>query len=145
MGEDIAAKVHLIFQDNQSTIAMVAKRDGKPRTKYIKVCQEYVHERLSTSKVEVQYVSTQKMLADLFTKAFGGERFHTFAEALLGKRRFLHSSNKGAKSKQAQQGMSIRQEMTAVTLKTVLALIKRNTYVTVIFEQSDFEVNCREI
>jgi hypothetical protein len=41
--------------------------------------------------------------------------------------------------------MSVRQEMTAVTLKTVLALIKRNTYVTVIFERSDFEVNCREI
>ena len=57
-----------------------------------------MHEQLPTSEVEVQYIHTSWMLADILTKAFGGEHFHDLAEILLEKHHFLHSSNRGAKN-----------------------------------------------
>jgi len=98
MDDDLLTNVHLIYQDNQSTIALVQKGGGKQRTKYIKVRQEYIHERLGTSEVEIAYSKTCDMLADIFTKGLGGDQFHTLAEAVLGKHRFSYSSNGGAKS-----------------------------------------------
>ncbi len=97
--EDVITNVHLIYQDNHSTTVLVTKKDTrqeKPRTKYMKVRQEFVRERLATGEVEVRYIKTSLMLADLFTKALGGEQFHKSAEALLGKHRFSHFSNRGA-------------------------------------------------
>jgi hypothetical protein len=71
MDTDFVSDVHLIYQDNQSTIAMVKKLDGKPKTKYMKARQQYVHECLSTAEVEIKYIRTSEMLGEVFTKAFG--------------------------------------------------------------------------
>jgi len=97
MDEDLVTNKHLIYQDNQSMITMVKKGGGKQCTKYIKVRQVYVHERLGTSELEIECIKTHDMLADIFTKGLGGEQFHTLAEASLGKHRFSYSSNGGAK------------------------------------------------
>jgi len=72
--EDVITNVHLIYQDNHSTTVLVTKKDTrqeKPRTKYMKVRQEFVRERLATGEVEVRYIKTSLMLADFFTKALG--------------------------------------------------------------------------
>jgi hypothetical protein len=42
LDDDIVTNVHLVYQDNQSTIALVKNRGRKSRSKYIKVRQEYV-------------------------------------------------------------------------------------------------------
>jgi len=97
--EDVITDMHLIYQDNQSTMVLVTKKDArqeKPRTKYMKVRQEFVCECLATGEIEVKYIKTSLMLVDLFTKALGGEQLHKLAEALLGKHRFSHFSNRGA-------------------------------------------------
>ena len=100
INQDVVTDVHLIYQDNQSKTALVMKKDArqdKPRTKYMKVRQEFARERLASGEVEVKYIKTSLMLADLFTKALGGEQFHNLAEAILGRHRFSHFSNRGAK------------------------------------------------
>jgi hypothetical protein len=96
MDEDIKRNVHLIYQDNQPMITLVKKGGGKQRIKYIKVKQEYVHERLGTLELEIEYIKMHDMLADILTNGLGGEQLHTLAEAILGKQRFLYSSNGGA-------------------------------------------------
>jgi hypothetical protein len=75
MNEDLITNVHLIYQDNQSTIMLVKNGGGKQRTKYIKVRQEYIHERLGTSEVEIEYVKTHEMLADIPLRHLAGSNF----------------------------------------------------------------------
>jgi hypothetical protein len=92
---DFVTNVHLVYQDNKSTLAMVMTGGGKPRTKYMKVREEFVKERLKTWKVALQYVST----ADLLTKPLGGELYHSPTQKLLGGHRYECLNNRGAKGK----------------------------------------------
>jgi hypothetical protein len=73
MEEDFVKDIHLIHQDNKSTMTMVISGGGKPRTKYMQVHEEYVTERLQSGEVVLKYVNTKNMLADLLTKPLGGE------------------------------------------------------------------------
>jgi hypothetical protein len=58
LNDDIITNVHLVYQDNQSTIALVKNAGGKSRSKYMKVRQEYVKERLGTLELEIVYICT---------------------------------------------------------------------------------------
>ncbi len=63
MNDDFVMNVHLVYQDNQLTIALVKRSTAsKPRSKYFKVRQEYVTEGLATSELEIQYMKTGKCL-----------------------------------------------------------------------------------
>ncbi len=93
---DFVTNVHWIYQDNKSAIPVVKHGGGKPCMKYMKVREEYLKERLKTGEVEIEYVKTHDMLANVLTKPLGGELFHTFVNKLLG-HRFACLSNKGAK------------------------------------------------
>jgi hypothetical protein len=42
MKEDLVTNVHLVLQDNTSTITLVTKGGGKPRSNYMKVRQEHL-------------------------------------------------------------------------------------------------------
>lgn len=90
MDDDFVTNVHLVYQDNQSMIALVKSKYNthKPRSKYFKVRQEYVRDRLNTKELEIEYMKTGKMLADIRTKPLGGEHFHMIAYAILGNHRF---------------------------------------------------------
>jgi hypothetical protein len=96
---DFVTDVHLVYQDNKSTLAMVTTGGGKPRTKYMKVREEFVKERLKTWEAALQYVSTKQMLADLLTKPLGGELYHSRTQKLLGSHRYECLNNRGAKGK----------------------------------------------
>ena len=91
--------VHLVYQDNKPTITIVTTGGGKARTKYMKVREEYVKERLVTKELEIEYVRTHLMLADVLTKPLGGEDFHSLVRLLLGRTKFQtsYASNRGAK------------------------------------------------
>jgi hypothetical protein len=98
MDDDFVTNVHLVYQDNQSTIALVKSesKTHKPRSKYFKVHQEYVKERLQTSELEIEYMKTGEMLADILTKPLTGEHFHVIAHVILGGHRYGCLSNRGA-------------------------------------------------
>jgi hypothetical protein len=74
---DFITDVHLVYQNNKSTLAMVTTGGGKPRTKYMKVRKEYAKEHLKTWEVVLECISTKQMLADLLTKPLGGELYRT--------------------------------------------------------------------
>jgi hypothetical protein len=45
---EVLDNVHLVYQDNKPTMTIVTKSGGQPRTKYMKVREKYVMERLGT-------------------------------------------------------------------------------------------------
>jgi hypothetical protein len=96
--------VHLVYQDNKPAITIVTTGSGKARTKYMRVRAEYVKERLKSKELEVEYVSTSNMLADVLTKPLSGEGYHDLVRLLLGRNKFQSSyaGNRGAKSNVAQ-------------------------------------------
>jgi hypothetical protein len=66
MDDNFVTNVHLVYQDNQSTIALVkTSSKANSRSKYMKVRQEYVRERLGTSELEIEFLRTSEMLADI--------------------------------------------------------------------------------
>jgi hypothetical protein len=98
---EVVNDVHLVYQDNQLTITIVTKGGGQARTKYMKVREEYVRERLETKQLEIEYVKTDTMLADVLTKPLSGEDFHKLVRLLRGRSKFQtsYASNMGAKKK----------------------------------------------
>jgi hypothetical protein len=108
MMEDFVTETHVVYQDNQSTIKIVMNggKEGKQRSKYMKVRAAYVYERLCTTELMIEYLHTSKMVADLLTKPLGGELFHRHAQTALG--RLPAMCNRGAKrkttGKRGQQG-----------------------------------------
>ncbi len=93
MNDDLVTNVHQVYQDNTSTITIVKYGGGKARSKYMKVREEYVKEHLNTGELEISYVKTTDMFADILTKPLGGELFHHIVKHILG----LYLSNRGAK------------------------------------------------
>ncbi len=83
MGEDLTKERMTVYQDNTSKISLVTKGGGKPRNKYMKVRQEMVKERVDKKDVDIIYIKTCRMLADILTKPMSGEKFYKFVRALL--------------------------------------------------------------
>ena len=76
--------VPVVKQDNTSTISLVTKGGGQYRTKYLKVRQAFVKERVDCGDIVVQYLPTKDMLADAFTKPLQGELFRLMTRRING-------------------------------------------------------------
>ena len=61
----------IIFGDNQSSIALSKNPQYHPRTKHIDIKHHFIREKVEEGSVEIKYISTEKMVADLLTKAHG--------------------------------------------------------------------------
>ena len=82
MGLVLAEKVRL-FGDNQSAIAIASNPIQHARTKHIDVRYHFVREVIKEGMVEVQYISTQNMKADMLTKALPLNKFMKCLEGLM--------------------------------------------------------------
>jgi hypothetical protein len=102
MDTDLIDTPFVLYQDNKSTITLVETGGGKHRTKYMKVRQAYVTERLGTHELSIVYIHTSKMIADILTKPLQGEHFHRFAQIVMG--RLYAANNRGAKGKAGPDG-----------------------------------------
>jgi hypothetical protein len=58
-----------LFMDNQSTRDIIGKSRVSDRSKYAEIQVHYVRERVVRGEVSPCWVSTDKMLADVFTEA----------------------------------------------------------------------------
>jgi hypothetical protein len=65
----------------------------------MKVHEEYIKERLGTSKVEIEYIKAHEMFADLLTKPLSSELYHKLVSKILGRCQFACLNNRGAKGK----------------------------------------------
>ena len=70
----------VIFEDNQSTIAMAKNPQFHGRAKHIDIRHHFVREQLAHGTIQLEYCPTTEMTADIFTKGLNGERFKTLRE-----------------------------------------------------------------
>ena len=79
-------KIPIVLQDNMSTISLVTKGGGKPRTKHLRVRQHLIKDKVSGKEISIAYTPTTKMLADAMTKPTQGEQFHWIVGRIMGDR-----------------------------------------------------------
>jgi hypothetical protein len=83
MSQGYDLKTPIVYQDNKSTITLVENGQGKFRNKHLRALQGVVHETMNSKEIEVKYVRTDEMIADLFTKHLAGKKFYKFANQVL--------------------------------------------------------------
>jgi hypothetical protein len=73
-----------IFQDNQSTMAMLANGGSKSdRTRHISIRYFWTKERVDKGDLAIVYIPTDQMIADILTKPLQGEKFIQLRSSLL--------------------------------------------------------------
>lgn len=69
------AKPVVIYNDNQSAHHIARNKMNHNRTKHIDIRFHFIREAILNESVEVTYVSSQDMLADMLTKSLPGPKF----------------------------------------------------------------------
>jgi len=72
-----------IFEDNMSAINLAQAPAVTRRSRHIHIRHHYVRDCVAQGFVVIEYLSTDRMLADLFTKPFGPKKFGTFRHQLF--------------------------------------------------------------
>jgi hypothetical protein len=73
-----------IFEDNQGCIALARNPVLHKRTKHIEIRYHFIRERIESKQVQLEYVPTQKQLADIMTKALPKPQFETLRSMVMG-------------------------------------------------------------
>jgi hypothetical protein len=74
-----------IEQDNQSTMASFKKGySTSDRTRHINIRYFWLTDRVKNGELNIEYVPTEFMLADILTKPLQGEHFRVLRDRLLG-------------------------------------------------------------
>jgi hypothetical protein len=81
-GYDIGPAI--VYQDNQSTIAMVKNgKSNSERTRHIAIRFYFVADRVASKEIKLEYMSTSDMLADVLTKPLQSHLFIRLRDQLL--------------------------------------------------------------
>ena len=72
---DLAKLPVTIYCDNQGAIALSKNNGVSSRTKHIEIRDLFVREAVADGLVDVKYMSTEEMPADMFTKPLTRQRF----------------------------------------------------------------------
>ena len=73
-----------LYQDNQSALASL--KNGKPtskRSRHINIRYFYLKDKVDTGELELEYLATDEMIADILTKPLQGEKFKFLRGKLL--------------------------------------------------------------
>jgi hypothetical protein len=74
----------VVYQDNQSTIALLNRGEAaSSRTRHIAIRYFYLKDKIIRGEIAVEYMPTDKMIADILTKPLQGEQFAILRNALL--------------------------------------------------------------
>jgi hypothetical protein len=75
----------VIHEDNQGAIALASNAVVNQRSKHIDVRYHFVRDCVSAGLITLDYLPTEDMIADLFTKALAKLRFRLLCALLMGK------------------------------------------------------------
>ena len=74
----------IIYQDNQSTIAMAERgRSSSERTRHIHIRHFFIKDRIDSGEVKLKYLPTEEMIADILTKPLQGALFRKLRGKLM--------------------------------------------------------------
>jgi len=76
------ARATLIYGDNQSSLRLVENPEFHARSKHIAVGYHYVRELKEAGYIAVEYIPTERMLADCFTKPLKKQKLNRNLEGL---------------------------------------------------------------
>jgi hypothetical protein len=71
-----------IFCDNQGAIFLAKNTATKPRTKHINIRHHFIRDCIRNEDIQVEYIDTNNMTADVFTKALPRVKFEKFVKDL---------------------------------------------------------------
>lgn len=78
----VDGKPVIIFNDNQSAHKIAANKMMHNRTKHIDIKYHFIRECVLANKVEIKYMPTDKMIADILTKSVNGPKLKDFLKDL---------------------------------------------------------------
>ena len=74
----------ILYEDNQSTIKLIASENYHAKTKHIDVQYHYVKEQYRNNVLSVVYLSTTDMTSDMLTKPLGPTQYLVLRQKLMG-------------------------------------------------------------
>lgn len=72
----------IIFGDNQGSLALAKNSVFHARSKHIDIQHHFIRDTIKSGEVEVQYLPTEYMVADVLTKSLPTEMFRKHARAM---------------------------------------------------------------
>jgi hypothetical protein len=72
-----------IYNDNQAAIAMSKQTFSTSATRHMKLRFHYIREKIQDGSIQVKYLETGRMIADMMTKALGKVLFERFRTMLM--------------------------------------------------------------
>jgi hypothetical protein len=74
----------LVYQDNQSAISLEEKgSSSSERTRHVHIRYYWVKDRIANKEIQVVYLPTESMIADILTKPLQGDKFFELRDRLL--------------------------------------------------------------
>jgi hypothetical protein len=74
----------ILYEDNKSAIQIVTNGNDKGRTKHMDVRYHLIRELVQSNTIQVKYMPTESMVADILTKPLDSKLFLKFQIELLG-------------------------------------------------------------
>ncbi|SGY62767.1 BQ5605_C007g04732 [Microbotryum silenes-dioicae] len=65
----------VLYGDNQGSLALAQHPTNHQGSRHVRISEHYVRERVAEKEIEVRYIATGDMFADIFTKALGPKPF----------------------------------------------------------------------
>eukprot|EP01119_Soliformovum_irregulare_P009601 TRINITY_DN2307_c0_g1_i1.p2 TRINITY_DN2307_c0_g1~~TRINITY_DN2307_c0_g1_i1.p2 ORF type:complete len:715 (-),score=157.74 TRINITY_DN2307_c0_g1_i1:143-2287(-) len=84
MGEE-QLEPTLLYQDNQSTMALANNYATSNRSKHIDVKYHHIRESIATKQVRLEFISTKDMIADCLTKSVPAFNLKQATQVMFGK------------------------------------------------------------
>ena len=70
----------MIYEDNQSAIAIAKNPQFHGRAKHINIKYHFIREQVNNNNIELKYSQTSEMIADMLTKGLGRIKFEKLRE-----------------------------------------------------------------
>jgi hypothetical protein len=74
----------IMYEDNKSAIQIVLNGNDKGRTKHMDVRYHLIRELVQSGTINITYMPTESMIADILTKPLDAKLFNKFQKDLLG-------------------------------------------------------------
>ena len=79
---DVGQDVMTLFCDNISAINISKNPVQHSKTKHIEIRHHFIRDLVEDKKIKLEYIHTEKQLADIFTKALDATRFENLRSSL---------------------------------------------------------------